>query len=54
MSGKISISFAFTVAFSSFLCFSKVPSEFEIHPENQWIWGEHKAVILFTLDGVLR
>lgn len=51
MSGKIS--FAFTVAFNSFLYFSKVPSEFEIHPENQRIRGEYNIIILFTLDGIL-
>lgn len=41
MSGKISISFAFTVAFKSFLYFSKAPTESEIHPENQWMRGEY-------------
>lgn len=35
MPGKITISFVFTVGFSSFLCFSEVPSEFEIHPETK-------------------
>lgn len=47
------ISFAFTVAFNLFLYFSKVPSEFEIHPENQRVRGEYNTIILFTLDGFL-
>lgn len=51
MSGKIS--FAFAVAFNSFLYFSKVPTEFEIHPENQWTRGEYNTIILFRPDGVL-
>lgn len=53
MPGKIIISFAVTVGFNSFLYFSKVPTEFELCPENNGMRGEYNVTNLFTLKGFL-